>query len=524
MPQRGGNMKKKVYDKYMNYNLPEEVMDKIYSLVQEKENTIEFTMAFEKAMDNYIVSLFKTKGFGRPTIISKYNYLKVIVAKNPKYQLKSSEMDKVYMEAIDMMKYRYNEDESMSYNILNNMRAIINTKINGYDVKFLKEYLSYYKEDRDLIIKELDINNKELDEYLNGKKKVTIDEIETICLIYDVDNYEELSEKLSNIIRKKKIEIMTKKADIVEEINNNNDKKYRVTFLKKYLEISNIPKEEMAKYLEVNMYVFDRIIDGTYVVNTKQIEMICEFFNVNDFEELKNKIISLTQEKLNQKKISKEPEKEVKEEIKPKVVEKPKIKNVIKNPKQVQKQEIKDDDKLDMSFMKEYVEKFNYSKKKLSELWHCGIGVVDKILDGYVRIREDILWETYTEFHAKDYEDLKIKLKERIDALEDNLLNKKLEEEKKLKIQKRVINLDKEDKEKLFNLLNIRKMNYRDNLITILLFGGITDKTVDEISDFLQISKVYIMDVYKRDLEELKRIYKGSNDNIKLIYKDREVD
>ena len=534
-------MRKKLYDKYKNYNLPIEVLDKIYDSIEEKENTIEFSMKFEIALDNYIASKIKEGSYGINSIVSKYNYLKVIANKNPKYKLPNEKMNDVYIRAIRLIKYRYSSIETMSHNILDNIKYVINTDKNGYDIKFLKEYLSYYKEDRELILRELGITEEKLNDYLNGIEKVDIDVIEMICIIYDVDNYEELNKKLTTITRNKKVEIMSKKANDIKEKNssNNTDKKYRITFLKKYLEVSRIPKDEMAKCLDVNMYLFDRILDGSYIINSKQLDILCEFFNVKTFDELKEKIIKETQDKINKEEISKkvqinneDKKEEVKKEIKVKDIRKKELEEKAKKlriQKELLKQKEstkKDIEKLDMSFMKEYVERFNYSKKKLSELWHCGSGVVDKILNGQVKIKEELLWETYTEFKVKNYEDLKEEIKKRLNNL-DNTIKNRIKEEERIKAQsanEKIINIDEEDKDKLFNLLNVKNMNYRDSLITILLFGGITDKSIDEISDFLQISKVYIIDVYRRDLEAIKKIYKGNNDVIKLIYRDKEVD
>ena len=227
---------------------------------------------------------------------------------------------------------------------------------------------------------------------------------------------------IKRAIQNKKVEIMSKKVSDMKEKNssNNTDKKYRITFLKKYLEVSKIPKDEMAKCLGVNMYVFDRMLDGSYIINSKQLDILCEFFNVKTFDELKEKIIKETQDKINKEEISKKVQinnedknEEVKKEIKVKDIRKKELEEKAKKlriQKELLKQKEstkKDIEKLDMSFMKEYVERFNYSKKKLSELWHCGSGVVDKILNGQVKIKEELLWETYSEFKVKNYEELK---------------------------------------------------------------------------------------------------------------------
>ncbi len=65
----------------------------------------------------------------------------------------------------------------------------------------------------------------------------------------------------------------------------------------------------------------------------------------------------------------------------------------------------------------------------------------------------------------------------------------------------------------LVNILNVHKMNYKDALISIIMFGDVLDKSVEELSDELSIDK-----------EDIKNVCKTNNAliNRKLIYKNQE--
>ena len=194
-----------------------------------------------------------------------------------------------------------------------------------------------------------------------------------------------------------------------------------------------------------------------------------------------------------------------------------------------------------MSFMKEFVELYNYTDKKLIDLWHCGIKIVPKILDGQVLIKDDILWETYTHFGVSNYDELKKKIDEKVKIKKENLekFKAKQEETKKEvwgKINERPketkkeikeetikkININELDRSYILQILEIDKMKKHEKTITLLLFSPIVDRSINEIANFLEIDENYVLQVYKRDLLKIENYLKEvNNGNVKLIYSNK---
>jgi len=259
---------------------------------------------------------------------------------------------------------------------------------------------------------------------------------------------------------------------------------YDISFMKEYVSLYKV-EESLCGVLKCDKDSLNMLLDGNKKLNEKQISLIYNMFNVNNYELLKKNV---------NKKI----------EI---------VKNMMKK---IDEKHLKD--KYDLSFMKEFVELYDYDINKLSRLWKCGIKVVPKILDGQIELNDSLLWETYSEFQVKDYNELKGKINKFIKNKKTNIIKEDIKQEVK------VINIESLNKEKLFELLDEKNITYKDYLITILLFSDITDRTIEEISDFLYISKSYVLKVYINDLEIIKNKFKKNNKTIKLIHKNEEVD
>lgn len=441
------NLKERLYSKYYFYNIDINILDQTFNkVIHNNYELIDITRQFEKVMDKIVLEKIKNKEIDINLIKTKYNFLKTMIKMNSKYNISSENISKTYEKAIELLKMRYDDDETMSFNIISNMKYIIqnnfiDTNIKNmvtYDINFFKEYFDISKEDTiEKISNDIDVDTKVLNNYIYKNEKAPSDVIDSLCIIYDAEDYDELKNRILEYAKKLKL-------------RNEEELKLR-------------QQHEKAKELQ-----------------TKLIE------RVKDMEE----------------------------------------RHIKDTPKKK---------RYSLKFLKEYVELYNIPKKELSEKLHCGINKVDDILEGRLAVKDTIVDDIAYEFGAKNYRDLYNKTIEKINTAK---LNKKQKEkalqERKEKLEKKkeqgkqklknVIIIDELPDEKVFNILNLKNMSYKDQIITLLLFSNVLNKTIDEISDFLMINKSYILKVYINDLEILKEELTKENNSIKLVHKNEEVD
>lgn len=463
--------KELLFKKFSSFDIPEEVLENIYdNFIDFFKDESEFNSRFNYEVQMYIVNEIKKDNIEMTiNVIENFAFIKKMILINPKYnveELNKNEINRIYEQAIDLFKERYNDNNSISINISDNMRYLITRQLYTkdedmakYDMSFLEEYMNVFEIDKNTMCDVLDCEKKDLTRILDGRKLLKNDEIKILYTTFNVDNYDNLKEKIYLMIAKEKI----KKKEKEKQINK--------TF--------NIEKEEL--------------------------------------KELKKEITAKKEE------IKKEEAKIIKEE-KPKQEEVKTIKEEM--PKTDSKEKVDKDTKRDMSFMKEFVELYNYTDKKLVGLWHCGIKVVPKILNGQVLIKEEFLWETYTHFGVNNYEALKEKIEEKVRIKKENLEKFKIKQES---IKKEVKNINEKkvliselDRSYLLQILELDKMKKHERTITLLLFSPIVDRSIEEIADFLEIDKNYVSDVYKKDLLKIENKLKETDNNVKLIYKSKE--
>ena len=507
------------FQKFSKFNIPNEILETIFE--EARKNTEvedEIKNNFSKKTEEYLLNELKKGNVDiEIKIIENYRPIKTITAQ--KFQnISTKDINKIYEQAIDYLKYRYNDKDSIGINIVNNIKYIITNNMLGkslkeenielFDMTFLYEYSKYNKSQTEDLIEVLNDNKERFEDLITGKKNATKDEIDTLCIMFSVDTYDELKQVVKDRLNKQKAVVLAKKAKKISET----EAKYKLDFMKEYLLKNNVSTEEFAELLDVNIASIDKILSGSYKLSENKISILYMMYNVKNYDELKNKILNMKKEK--------EP-KVNKEMIKTQNIE---------NKKQVIEAQHEKDPKRDLSFFEEYIEKCNYSKNRLARLLNCGALALEKVLEGKIMVRDSLLWEVYSEFHVKKYEELKQAINERIKRAENpdkkiiivTNIEEKKEEVKKPNEMDIIKNIDNK---LLFNLLGVDINNKLNYTILILLFGGINGKyySNEEVAKFLNVDKKYVDQVYKIAFEEIKRaILELSGDNVKSLLNKKE--
>ena len=465
--------------KYSTFDISAKKLEDIFKNVKNIDDDIDIIFELDKLADEYILEEIKKNNLEMLIkVIEKYTYIKTITCKNDKYKLDSKTLDNVYEKAINILKYRYDNNITMSRNIISNIKFIIdNNYINNdleflkdgdYDISFLNDYIKKNKISKKDVSKELECDINILNEFLNGKKKATKNFLESICIVFNVDDYEELKKLVIN------------KGEENMEIQ---EKKYNISFIKNNLSKLNYSKVDLAEMLHVSLNKFNDLLEGKEEINESKLQLLLKKFKVNNYDELKYKIENYN-----------------------------KIRNI--NVFKVQKEEEK---KYNFKFMKEYTYLYDVKKEVLAKMFHCGINKVEDVLNGRILFNKSLVDEICYENGYKNYESFKNDIENRIKIKKNNISKRK---ENKIE-NKNVFNLNNMDKNKLFELMDLKNMHYREALISILLFSGIINKTPKEISEFLSVSEDYILMVFKNDLSTIKENLKSEQKNAILIYEDK---
>ena len=484
------NIKKLLFEKYLAFGIPDEKLETFYNYaVSYSKEYDQMKKIFNKKVEKYIIDEIKNDNVDMQIKVIE-RYKSIITIAKQKYNLLSiKDINIIYEQAIEYLKYMYNQDETLSINIVNNLKYIISNNIINktiddknvklFDISFMEQYIKYFDETTAKYCDLFECSPEYFNKLIKGEERATKDNIDSLCIDFNVNNYDELVENIKNKIKDKKLEIMVSKVKKTNKKEEKQKKTYDLRFMNLYLIKNNVSKETFSKFINVDIASVDKILDGTYKVSEDKLKKLFELFNVKNYDELKIAVGKII--------IAKNKKEENKNEVKI-------VKNVENN-----------DPKRDLSLLKEYIKLFGYPKRNLIELLHCGDSALEKILNGELLVKDSLLWELYSEFHTKNYDEFKASINQKIE-------NKKQENEKKSEIDFNKIN-----KIELFKMLNIDLNKEKDKFILILLLGGINNKcyTEDEVSEMLNINKNYIADLHKKTLIKLTE-ENDTNKNLKL--------
>lgn len=495
------DIKKILFDKYKMFEIPNDRLEHIY--LDAIHYSVEYDKMknfFCKKVEKYIVDEIKNDNVDMQIKVME-QYKSIITIARQKYNTMSiKEINNIYEQAIEYLKYIYNLDDTLSINIVNNFKYIISNNLIGksindievklFNIKFMEEYIKYFNDTKRTISDLLSCTPEQFNKIIKGEENVSKDAIDTLCIEFSVNNYDELKEKIKELVKKKKLEIMVAKSKSKVKKEKQPIKTYDLKFMNLYLLKNNVSKETFSKFINIEISELDKVLDGSYKLPEDKLKRLYDLFNVKNYDELKiavGKVIVAKNEK------SKE-----------------ELQNL--NKKDIEKQSIKSEDvKRDLSIIKEYIKEFNYPKRNLINLLHCGEGVLEKILNGELLVKDSLLWELYSEFHVKDYDDFNNLLKNKIEKKKQSMAKESEESNSEFDITQYNIN-------DVFNALNIDLKNELDKFIVIMLFGGINNRKYSEedVSKILNVGKNYVIGVHKKALEELRKKLENSNNN-KLI-------
>lgn len=139
-------------------------------------------------------------------------------------------------------------------------------------------------------------------------------------------------------------------------------------------------------------------------------------------------------------------------------------------------------ERYDLSFIKEYAEIYGISNKELAAKFHCGIKIVDKILNGELKVKAGPLEEIIYEFGYDNYENFK------------NGIIKKTNDRRKLEQEQSMYSPIRFD----FN-----KMNNIDRIIISMICDH--KKITDRHLSFLNVDSINVEDIIKRNILSYKR-------------------
>ena len=299
--------------KYKYFDIPKEIFEETFDMAVKKElEENEIIQEHDKLIQKYIVNEINNGNvlmMGK--VIDYFSPIKTIIIKNQRYNLPKDTINSIYIKAIKLLKYVYDDNISINMNILFNMKYIINNNyidvsinkmdLQIYEVSFLKKYIRNMKIDPNKFAKELEISNKELSMLVNGEKKASIDLIETICLYFDVESYEELKEKIEKELNKNRLNVekireklnnVPKKEKMRDFIVKKDEKCYNLSFLKEYTTLYNMRKDTLAELFSCGVSKVDDILDGKIWIKESLMSDLYMEFRVKGFTEFKAKILS----------------------------------------------------------------------------------------------------------------------------------------------------------------------------------------------------------------------------------------
>lgn len=322
------------FSKYSSLNIPKNVLLECFNSVKKIQDESEIIFRFDKKIGLYIVSQIKKDDLDITiNIIDKYSYIKKLIIKNPKYALSSDKINKIYEDAIDLLKVKYNGNELLSTNIVNNMKYIIlnnNIQIEyveeTYDISFIKEYIKLYEIEKNIYASILGYDIQTFNKILDGELKINKEDLLIICSTFDVTNYDELKEIIDKkiIFHKYKEELMKKQSELKKhvkikniEIKEEKEKKeipkqefklkttdkngnilYNLSFLKEYAYLYNLSDKYLSSKLHCGIGKVNDILNGKLLIKEKIIDDIAYEFDSNNIDDFYNKI----NEKINEKK------------------------------------------------------------------------------------------------------------------------------------------------------------------------------------------------------------------------------
>lgn len=335
-----------------------------------------------------------------------------------------------------------------------------------YDIKFLKQYFKYNNVNIKLISQMIGIDSSALYKSLNNGRKINKNNLNKILKFFGCENYKELKEKVEHE--------MKNNIKLSPFLSEKNIKQYDLSFLKDYLEYSKISLRCFSRMTNISAYTLNNYINGEYCYSKVIVNKIFEYFNVKTFDEIHEKIEELKQNKCKE----------------------------LPNNKAI----------YNMSFLKEYILKFNMQLSDISIHLDINKTLFSKYINGKRLVTNDTLQKFLDLFDSKSYDDLKNKIKYSIENNKQIILNEKKHTQPK--------EYDISFLKEYLTLFKIRKSVFsKQTNISIYKLNNYLNGSIEED----ELKKILIhFDV--KNYSELKNKIEKSIKNIKTKNEPRKYD
>lgn len=201
----------------------------------------------------------------------------------------SIEITEDQLEIILLIFDKYSYDELKDYiasnakeEIPKPQQMINNSNINDDDIKynisFIKNYINGKVLSKKQLMKILTVKKEEVDKILSGKRLLTNSEFKKLANYFGVETLDDLRKKLIK-----------------------NSVTYSITFMKDYLDSNLEFKTEMESLLNVNTDKLDAYLSGKDTITNSQLNLLCDKFKVENYQQLRQLIIDKTPKKENDK-------------------------------------------------------------------------------------------------------------------------------------------------------------------------------------------------------------------------------
>ena len=271
--------------KYSSFDIPSSTLYEIFDKVKNENSEIELMLKFDQLVEEYIVNEIKNDNIDiQIKVIENYSFVKTILVKNPKYNLDIKIINNVYEKAIDILRYKYDKTLTLSRNILINIKYIIDNDFidrnmdfledGEYDISFLRDYIKKNKIDKIRLNEKLECDLDILNKLLYEGKKANKAFVDSICKIFNINNYEEL----------KKMTICKESGDIM--------KKYEISFLKDHISSLDMTKVELAHTLNTSITTLNAMLNGVFTIDEDKLKPLYKKLDVDSYDEFKNKVLN----------------------------------------------------------------------------------------------------------------------------------------------------------------------------------------------------------------------------------------
>lgn len=152
-----------------------------------------------------------------------------------------------------------------------------------YDLSFLRPYIEENEFSLEKLADQLNIGARCLEEYIKNYNQAPYSIVNKLVKLLKLSSYEELKEKSKN-------------GDLKKIAPNLFNEKYDLSILKEYITENKINEKKLAKYLNIPITEFKKLLDCSAYASRNMINKLTSLFKINTYKELVQNIQNNTLE------------------------------------------------------------------------------------------------------------------------------------------------------------------------------------------------------------------------------------